>query len=124
MGAGTTSTRVTTTGVVESTLAGRAVGQTIADLTASFVKANRGRPVWLIRAEETTSYAPDAVTQAVTSFGDLHTKHGLRKIIAVIKMPTVRMGASIVSMSLRAAGSSLEIVVVESVEEAHALLST
>jgi hypothetical protein len=122
MAIGTTTTRVTPKGVVESTIAGRAVGQTITDMVTSFRKLNRGRDVWVIRAEQTTGYAPDAIAEAVSTFGDLCTRHGLKKIVAVIKTPTVRMGAQVVSMSLRAAGSPLEIVVVDDIEAAEGAL--
>lgn len=112
---------MTPNGVVESTITGRAVGQSISDIVTSFRKLNRGRDVWVIRAEQTTSYAPDAITEAVTMFGELCTRHGLKRIVAVIKTPTVRMGAQVVSMTLRAAGSPLEIVVVDDIDAADVL---
>ena len=116
------SSRLLASGIVETTLTGRAVGSTIVDIATDYRSLGRaGRP-WLIRAEETTSYAPEAVTQAVTSFSELCAQHGLTRLVAVIKTPTVRMGAQVVSMSLRAAGSPLEILVVDSVEDAQRLL--
>lgn len=117
------STRILASGVVETVISGRATGPTISEMCAGFIRMNRGASSWLVRAEETTSYAPDAVTQAVTSFAELCSKNGLTRLVAVIRMPTVRMGAQVVSMSLRAAGSPLEIVVVESMAQAEAALA-
>lgn len=103
-------------GWVESTVAGRATGGEIEQMVADYRRLGQGT-TWVIDASETTSYSPDAVQTAIERFGELARAHGLTRIVALITRPTVRMGASVVSMSLRAVGSSLVIDVVESREE-------
>jgi len=96
---------------VETQVAGRVVGSTIREMIADYERLGGG-PVWLIRAEGATAYTTEAVNEAVGGFGRLFKERNLRRIIAVIVKPTVRMGASIVAMSLRAAGSPVDIHVV------------
>jgi hypothetical protein len=87
------SSRMLASGVVETVITGRATGPTISEMCAGFLRLNRGARAWLVRAEDTTSYAPDAVTQAVTSFGELCMKNGLVRLVAVICVLMVWMGA-------------------------------
>jgi hypothetical protein len=107
--------------VIETVFAGRVTRDMIASACASY-RSLGGRSRWVIAAEETRSYAPDAVEQAVKDFAALHREAGLDEIIAIIVAPLVRMGASIVSASLRSIGSSLAIHVVDSRREAEARL--
>ncbi len=54
----------------------------------------------------------------IHEFGRLVRQHKLERLIAVILAPTVRMGASVVAMSMRVAGSPLDIVIVATRAEA------
>lgn len=77
-----------------------------------------GAPVWVFNALAATSYAPEAITAAVGVFSLATKTGGLLVIIAAIKNPLVRMGASVVSASLRVA-VGLSIRVVDSMEAAE-----
>lgn len=105
-------------GCVETTISGRVAATDIDAMVAGYRQYDRSVGRWLIRADGATSYAPDAIQRAVAAFGDLHKSLGLTKIIAVLTVPTVRMGASVVSMGLRASGSSLEIIICANIDEA------
>jgi hypothetical protein len=107
--------------VIETVFAGRVTRDMIATACATY-RSLGGKSRWVIAAEGTRSYAPDAVEQAVKDFAALHREAGLDEIIAIIVAPLVRMGASIVSASLRSLGSSLAIVVVENRTQAEAQL--
>jgi hypothetical protein len=109
--AGTTTSRRGSHGV-ETVVAGRATGETIRQMVDDFVRFGGGE-TWLIDAGDTTSYSAEAVERAVHLFGDLSRDEGLTQIVAYIEKPTVRMGAAVVSMSLRAAGSRLQIEIVD-----------
>lgn len=91
---------------------GRATGDTIAKMVDDFLRCGGGT-TWLIDAGSTTSYSADAVERAVHLFAVLSRENGLTQIVAYIEQPTVRMGAAVVSMSLRAAGSPLHIEIVD-----------
>lgn len=71
---------------------------------------------WIIRGEAATNYGPKAIQSAVTLFAAARAS-GLRRIIAVLTSPIIRMGARTVSMSLRIAKSGVSIVVVETLDE-------
>ncbi|HJL18777.1 MAG TPA: hypothetical protein RMH99_24155 [Sandaracinaceae bacterium LLY-WYZ-13_1] len=75
-----------------------------------------------IDAEPVKSFAPDAIPHAVESFARLHRRHGLARIVAILRSPVVRMGAATVSMSLRSMQAPVEIVVVGDRDEARRLL--
>jgi hypothetical protein len=109
--------------LVETTFEGRVTGPMIDEACASY-RTLGGRSTWLIFAEKTRSYSPDAVDRAVKEFAALHREHGLDQIVAIILAPLVRMGASIVSASLRTLGSGLVIHVVDSNDAAQAQLRT
>lgn len=106
------TTKRTSPTTIETTLSGRVTAEMISEMAAAYRKLG-GRSVWIIAAEGTRSYAPDAVERAVREFGALQKEHGLALIVAIIQVPLVRMGASVVSASLRALGSPLQIRVVE-----------
>lgn len=114
--AGTVSSRFTGKHV-ETHVSGRVLGAMIRDMVADYERLGGGA-VWLIRAEEATGYTAEAITEAVGCFGRLFKERKLRRIVAVIVKPTVRMGAQVVSMSLHAAGSPVDIRVVSHVREA------
>ncbi len=97
---------------VETRVNGRVTGGDI-DLMVEDFRRLRAGSVWLIDGSTATSYAPDAVARAADRFGKLATTEGLRTIVAFLTSPTVRMGASVVSMMLRTVRSSLEIDIVE-----------
>lgn len=99
---------------VQTRVNGRVTGGDI-DLMVEDFRRLRAGEVWLIDGSTATSYAPDAVARAAERFGTLATTEGLRKIVAYLLSPTVRMGASVVSMMLRTVRSSLEIEIVEDV---------
>ena len=73
-------------------------------------------------AARTGETVTDAVDRAISEFATLHREHGLDEIVAIIVVPLVRMGASIVSASLRTLGSGLVIHVVESRASAQTFL--
>lgn len=102
---------------VETEVAGRVVGSTIRAMIADYERLGGGA-VWLIRAEGATGYTAEAINEAVGGFGRLFKQGNLRRIVAVIVKPTVRMGASVVAMTLRSAGSPVDIAVVSSLVEA------
>lgn len=106
---------------VETQIAGRVVGSTIRAMVADYERLGGGA-VWLIRAEAATGYTAEAINEAIGGFGKLFKQGDLRRIVAVIVTPTVRMGANVVAMSLRAAGSPVDIAVVSSLSEAVAAL--
>ena len=97
--------------LVETTIAGRVTASMIQTMTTDYRRLGAG-PVWLIRAEGATAYTAEAMNEAIKTFPELFKRGGLLRIVAVIVAPTVRMGAQVVSMSLRAAGSPVDIQVV------------
>jgi hypothetical protein len=105
--------------LVETSVAGRVTGSMMRTMITDYRRLGAG-PVWLIRAEGATSYTPEAMTEATTKFPELFKRGGLLRIIAVITAPTVRMGAQVVAMSLRAAGSPIDVRVVTTIDEAFA----
>jgi hypothetical protein len=74
---------------------------------------------WLVDASAVKAYRAAAIPVAADEFGRLARQYGLATLIAIITAPTVRMGASVVAMSLRAVGSPLEIVIVATRAEAE-----
>jgi hypothetical protein len=98
---------------VETVILGRATADTISRMVEDYLRFGGGA-MWLIDAGATTSYSADAVEQAVQLFARLARDNGLTQIVAYIEQPTVRMGAAVVSMSLRALGSRLQIEIVDS----------
>jgi len=105
-------------GAVQTTISGRISGAHIEEMVKGYRANDKGSGVWLVLAEKATSYGPEAIQRAVELFADLQSKNGLRKLYAVLTAPTVRMGASVVSMGLRAGGSPLEIIVCKNLDEA------
>jgi hypothetical protein len=105
--------------LVETTIAGRIVGSMIHTMITDYRRLGAG-PVWLIRAEGATAYTADAMNEAIQGFPELFKRGGLLRIVAVIIAPTVRMGAQVVSMSLRAAGSPIDIHVISNAADAEA----
>ena len=97
--------------LVETEIAGRVTGPMIHTAITDYRRLGGGN-VWLIRAESATSYTPEAMNEAIKGFPELFKRGGLVRIVAVIVTPTVRMGAEVVAMSLRAAGSKIDIQVV------------
>ncbi len=97
---------------VETTIEGRATATEIRAMVADYSRLGGGS-TWVIDAASTTSYSADAIQAAVDLFAALAKQRGLTRIVALIERPTVRMGASVVSMSLRTIGSPLAIDVVE-----------
>jgi hypothetical protein len=63
------------------------------------------------------------MNEAIKGFPELFKRGGLLRIVAVIVAPTVRMGAHVVAMSLRTAGSPIDIKVVSDVGEATSALA-
>ncbi len=107
---------------VETSVSGHVAGQWIVRMADDYERLGGG-PVWLIRGERATSYSADAIREAVRTFGRLARDRGLRRIVAVLASSTIRMGASVVAMSLRAASSTLEICVVKDEYEAETALA-
>lgn len=103
---------------VQTAVEGRVTGAHILAMVEGYKTLHRDSGNWLILAEKATSYGTDAIQEAVVRFAELHSQFGLKKIYAVLTAPTVRMGASVVSMGLRAAGSPVEILVYATLEEA------
>jgi hypothetical protein len=118
---GEMTTKRTGARTIETTFSGRVTADMIVHAAAGYRELG-GRSVWVIAAEETKSYAPEAVERAVTEFRELNTKHGMDLIIAIITAPLVRMGASVVAATLRSVGSPLVIRVVGSRGEVAAAL--
>ena len=87
--------------LVETTVAGRVTGSMIQTMTTDYRRLGAG-PVWLIRAEGATGYTPEGINAAIAGFPELFKRGGLLRIVAVITAATVRMGAQVVAMSLRA----------------------
>ena len=105
--------------LVETTLAGRVSGAMIHTIITDYRRLGAG-PVWLIRAEGATAYTAEAMNEAINGFPELFKRGGLLRIVAVIVAPTVRMGAQVVAMSLRAAGSPIDINVISNFADAAA----
>ena len=105
--------------LVETTIAGRVTASMIQTMITDYRRLGAGA-VWLIRAEGATAYTAEAMNAAIQGFPELFKRGGLLRIVAVIVAPTVRMGAQVVSMSLRAAGSPIDIHVISNVAEADA----
>lgn len=105
---------------VETKVDGRVLARDIERMVSDYARLGAGA-TWLIDASATSGYAPDAVQRAAEMFGELSRARGLTRIVALIKSPVVRMGASVVSMMLRTFGSKLEIDIVESESELGAL---
>lgn len=97
--------------LIETDVAGRVTADMIGAMASDYRELG-GRSTWLIAADRATSYAPEAIQRAVDDFAKLQREHGLERIVAIIGSPLVRMGATIVSASLRSIGSPLEIHVV------------
>lgn len=106
-------TKRTSPTIVETEVSGRVTAEMISQMAEGYQR-HGGRSVWIIAAEGTRSYAPEAVERAVSLFSRLHKDHGLDLIVAIITVPLVRMGASVVAASLRSLGSALTIRVVGS----------
>lgn len=115
-----TSRRVS--GIVETEVRGRVTGETLKQMIAGYESLGAG-PVWSIRAGEVSSYTADAMQEAITGFARLFRQTELRRIVALLGSPTVRMGASVVAMSLRATGSAVEIRIVADDEEARTAIA-
>lgn len=107
---------------IETTFAGRVTGSMIEEACAGYRREGGAAP-WLLDASATQSYAPEAVERAVAQFNELHAKHGLHRIVAVVVAPLVRMGASIVAATLRTMGSPLTIDVVDSRQAGEAIVA-
>lgn len=107
--------------VIETVFVGRITGEMIASACGEY-RSLGGKSKWIIAAEGTRSYSPDAVERAVKDFASLHKESGLDEIIAIIVAPLVKMGASVVSATLRSVGSTLAIHVVDSRRDAEARL--
>ncbi len=82
-----------------------------------------GGPIWMVEASALKAYRADAVTAAATEFAALVRHHGLTQLVAVIVAPTVRMAASVVALTMRAAGAPLDIGVVRTRPEADAIVA-
>lgn len=109
---------VHTLSAVETKIEGRVEAQQIREMVDGFKTYDQGSGNWLVLAEKVDSYGANAIQEAVQLFGELHRERNLSKLFAVLTAPTVRMGASVVSMGLRASGSKLEIIVCSTFEEA------
>jgi len=107
--------------LVETTVAGRVTASMIVTMVTDYRRLGAGS-VWLIRAEGATAYTADAMNEAIARFPELFKRGGLVRIVAVIVAPTVRMGAQVVAMSLRAAKSPIQIHVVSDVAAANAAI--
>ena len=107
--------------LVETALAGRVTASMIKTMITDYRRLGAG-PVWLIRAEGATAYTAEAMNEAIQGFPELFKRGGLLRIVAVIVTPTVRMGAQVVAMSLRAAGSPIDLQVVPDVSAATSKL--
>lgn len=107
--------------LVETTVAGRVTASMIVTMVTDYRRLGAGA-VWLIRAEGATAYTAEAMNEAITRFPELFKRGGLVRIVAVIVAPTVRMGAQVVAMSLRAAKSPIQIHVVSDVAAANAAI--
>lgn len=105
--------------LVETTIAGRVTGSMIQTMVTDYRRLGAGA-VWVIRAEGATAYTAEAMNDAIEKFPELFKRGGLLRIVAVIVAPTVRMGAQVVAMSLRAAGSPIDIRVISNVAEVDA----
>ncbi len=116
-------------GVVVSTLEGRIHAADIDALVEGFrsvagSRAPSGRKVpWVVRGEKVSGYHRDAIERAITLFSALVRESLVDRLVAVLPVPTVRMGATVVSMGMRAAGYPLELVVVASEAEVEENLS-
>jgi hypothetical protein len=75
--------------------------------------------VWLIDALGAQGYDAAAISRSIDRFGNLARHHGLKLIVAIIAAPLVRMGASVVSASLRAAKAGVSVTVIGSRDELH-----
>src|SRR5260370_11708945 len=106
---------------VETRVSGRVTGDMLRQMIADYERLGVG-PIWSIRAEAVGTYTPDAMQEAIRGFTRLARERGLRRIVALLTSATVRMGASVVAMSLRAAGSRLEVRVGSTKEEAAAAI--
>lgn len=93
---------------------------TIHEMVADFRRCGGGA-IWLVDAAKVEAYRADAIPAAASEFARLVREERLTKLIAVIVAPTVRMGASVVAMTMRAVGSPLDIVVVATRAEAEAM---
>lgn len=105
--------------LVETTIAGRVTDSMIRTMITDYRRLGAGS-VWLIRGEGATSYTAAAMNEAIEKFPELFKRGGLLRIVAVIVAPTVRMGAQVVAMSLRAAKSPIDIHVISNVADAEA----
>jgi len=96
-------------GVIVTIPEGRISASDVHDWTLDYARL-LGGSYWIFLAAGATSYAYDAVKAAVEGFSK-QKKRGLTLIIAHVPNPLVRMGASVVKMSLRQiAGVEIEIV--------------
>ena len=96
---------------METRVVGHVLVEHIHEMTAGYLKNGAGT-IWLVDASETDSYDAGAIRAAIDDFGALGREHGLVRLVALITQPGVRMGASVVAMSLRAVGARLSIDVV------------
>jgi hypothetical protein len=96
---------------VETRVSGRVLAEHIKQMVAGYVEHGAGA-LWLVDASETESYDPAAIREAVDSFARLGNDHGLERLVPLITQSGVRMGASVVAMSLRAAGARVQVDVV------------
>jgi hypothetical protein len=108
---------------VETHAAGRLSVELVDQMVADYRRMARtqGAP-WLLRAEGATSIAPEAVSRAVLGLTELGRDRALRRVVAVITVASVKMSASVLAMSLRAAGCPVEVVVVDTLDAAEAQL--
>jgi hypothetical protein len=111
-------------GAVETTVEGRVRASDIDDLVTGFRTIAGGKRVpWVVRGEKVTGYDRDAIERAVVAFSGLVKEALLDRLVAVLPVPSVRMGASVVSMGMRAAGYPLELIVVAHERDVVASLS-
>lgn len=96
---------------VETRVEGHVLAEHIVDMAAGFVREGAGA-LWMVDASATDSYDAAAIREAIESFSRLGRENGLRRLVALITRPAVRMGASVVAMSLRATGTLVQVEVV------------
>jgi hypothetical protein len=103
-------------GVVATVVGGRITQQMVTAWTRDYERIG-GAQVWLFDAMAAKSYAPEAVATAVELFARQKAL-GLHVVIAAIRSPLVRMGASVVKMGLRMR-TGIEFCLFETLETAE-----
>jgi hypothetical protein len=107
---------------VDTTMSVKAADEaTVREMVLGF-ETSGGKSLWLVDATVVKSYRAGAITVAASEFGRLMRERGLVKLVAVIQAATVRMAASVVAMTMRAAGAPLDITIVSTRAEAEALM--